>query len=291
MLPDAETRVVTLIGDPVAHSRSPRIHNTAFAACDVNAVYVATPVRPGDVGAAIDGLRAMHFLGANVTIPHKQAVMPYLDDVSERAAAVGAINTLVADTSSTGALVLRGDNTDVEGFLAPLDRLDAAVSVRNGDVVVFGAGGAARAVTYGLLRHYTPDRLTLVARRPEQAEGLADDLGGYDAHDALRVTTFDDAAPAVRTAHLLVNTTPLGMPPHDDQTPWPDVDALSPGQIAYDLVYAPEETRFLSESAARGATTIGGLGMLVGQAAAAFTQWTGEDFPHDVVFDALRDDA
>jgi shikimate dehydrogenase len=159
-------------------------------------------------------------------------------------------------------------------------------------MLVFGAGGAARAVVYGLLDRYRPARLTLVARRPEQAEALAADLGGYDPTDALRVTTFDDAAPAVRASRLLVNATPLGMAPdHRDQTPWPAADDLGPDHVAYDLVYTPEETRFLREAAARGATTIGGLDMLVEQAAASYRQWTGRAMPTDVVRDALRAEA
>ena len=280
---DAETKVVTLLGHPVEHSRSPTIHNTAFRAQGVNAVYVATPVRPDRIADAVAGLRAMQFLGANVTVPHKESVRPLLDEVSERVAAVGAVNTIVREGDT-----LRGDNTDVAGFLAPLveavgDALDGA------RMVVFGAGGAARAVVYGLLDRYRPARLTLVARRPEQAEALSADLDGYDATDALRVTTFADAGDAVRDSRLLVNATPLGMAPdRADQTPWPDTGDLHDDQVAYDLVYTPEETRFLRAAAAQGATTIGGLDMLVEQAAAAYRQWTGRDMPTNAVRDALR---
>jgi shikimate dehydrogenase len=280
---DAKTQVVTLLGHPVEHSLSPRIHNTAFEAQGVNAVYVATAVRPKHVEDAVAGLRAMRFLGANVTVPHKEAVRPLLDDVSERAAAVGAVNTIVRDGDT-----LHGDNTDVEGFLTPLAEQvgDAIADTR---MLVFGAGGAARAVTYGLLDRYRPARLTLVARRPEQAETLAADLDGYDARDALRVSTFDDAAPAVRASRLLVNATPLGMAPdRTDQTPWPDATDFTPDHVAYDLVYNPEETRFLRDAAAQGATTIGGLAMLVEQAAAAYEQWTGHPMPTDAVYEALR---
>jgi len=274
---------VTLLGHPVEHSLSPRLHNPAFEAQGVNAVYVATPVRPEQIEDAVAGLRAMQFLGATVTVPHKEAVRPFLDAVSDRAAAVGAVNTIVREGDT-----LRGDNTDVAGFLAPLveavgDALDGA------RMVVFGAGGAARAVVYGLLDRYRPARLTLVARRPEQAEALSADLDGYDATDALRVTTFADAGDAVRDSRLLVNATPLGMAPdRASQTPWPDASDLHDDQVAYDLVYSPEETRFLRAAAAQGATTIGGLDMLVEQAAAAYRQWTGRDMPTNAVRDALR---
>ncbi len=279
---DAETQVVTLLGHPVEHSLSPTIHNTAFQAQGVNAIYVATPVRPEVLADGVAGLRALQFLGANVTVPHKEAVRPLLDDVSERAAAVGAVNTIVRDNDT-----LRGDNTDVEGFLTPL-RDTVGDSLAGAPMVIFGAGGAARAVVYGLLDHYAPERLTLVARRPEQAEALAADLEGYDPQDALRTATFDDATTAVRESRLLVNATPVGMSPNTDATPWPDADDFGTDQVAYDLVYTPEDTRFLQDASARGATPIGGLDMLVEQAAASYRQWTGREMPRDIVYEALR---
>jgi shikimate dehydrogenase len=279
---DAETQVVTLLGHPVEHSRSPTIHNTAFRAQGVNAVYVATPVRPDALAAGVEGLRALQFLGANVTVPHKEAVRPLLDEVSPRAAAVGAVNTVVR-TGDT----LRGDNTDVAGFLAPLTEA-VGNALEGTEMLVFGAGGAARAVVYGLLDRYAPARLTLVARRPGQAEALAADLAGHDPQDALRTTTFDAAAAAVRSSRLLVNATPLGMAPEAEGTPWPEAEDFRPDHVAYDLVYNPEQTRFLREAAEQGATTIGGLAMLVEQAAAAYRQWTDQAMPTDAVYEALR---
>ena len=285
---DASTRLVTLLGHPVEHSWSPRIHNAAFRAHDVNAVYVATPVPPGEIEPAVDGLRALGCLGANVTVPHKETVQPFLDTVTERAAAVGAVNTIVREERAAGPDRLRGDNTDVEGFLAPLD--DRVGNALDGaPMLVFRAGGAARAVVYGLLDRYHPERLTIVARRPEQAEGLATDVAEHDATDALRVSTFEEATLAVRTSRLVVNATPLGMAPdRRGQTPWPAPADFSPDHVVYDLVYTPEETRLLREAAAQDATTIGGLDMLVEQAAAAYQQWTGREMPRDAVYEALR---
>ncbi|MFB6273106.1 MAG: shikimate dehydrogenase [Salinibacter sp.] len=285
---DAKTQVVTLLGHPVEHSLSPRIHNAAFRAQGVNAVYVATPVPPDEVEPAVDGLRALGCLGANVTVPHKEPVQPFLDDVTERAAAVGAVNTIVREERAAGPDRLRGDNTDVEGFLTPLDDrvgdpLDGA------PMVVFGAGGAARAVVYGLLAQYRPERLTIVARRPKQAELLAKDFAEQDATDALTVSTFEEAALAVQRSRLLVNATPLGMAPnHRQQTPWANAEDFGPNHAVYDLVYTPEETRLLKDAAAQGATTIGGLDMLVEQAATAYQQWTGREMPRDAVYEALR---
>lgn len=288
MFINASTRLVTLLGHPVEHSLSPLIHNTAFQAQGVNAVYVTTPVRPASIEAAVGGLRALQVLGANVTTPHKEAVLPLLDDVTERAAAVGAVNTIVRDETESGPDRLRGDNTDVEGFLAPLDD-EVGEGLDGAPMLVFGAGGAARAVVYGLLDRYRPERLTIVARRPEQAEGLAADLADHDAKDALRASTFEGAALSVRTSRLVVNATPLGMAPdRRAQTPWPDPSDFGPDHVVYDLVYTPETTRLLREADAQGAIPIGGLDMLVEQAAAAYQLWTSRSMPRDAVYDALR---
>lgn len=283
---DAATRLVLLIGHPVEHSRSPGIHNAAFRSQGINAVYLAAPVRPAALEAAIEGLRALQVLGANVTIPHKQDVRPLLDTVTERADALGAVNTIIREEDSDGAEILRGDNTDVKGFLEPLASQEA--SLEGASMLVFGAGGAARAVVYGLLDRFAPERLTVVARRPEQAEALVSDLDPYDGQNALQVATFDDAGEAVRTSRLLVNATPLGMHPETEGTPWPRTGDLGPDHLVYDLVYHPEETRFLREATSQGATTIGGLDMLVGQAAAAYRQWTGRAMPREAVYAALR---
>jgi shikimate dehydrogenase len=286
---DGTTQTVALVGHPVAHSLSPHIHNTAFQAQGVNAVYVATPVRPAEIEAAVAGLRALQFLGANVTTPHKEAVQAGLDTLTERAAAVGAVNTIVRTEASGGTVRLRGDNTDVAGFLAPLARR-ADDALQGAPMLVFGAGGAARAVVYGLLTRYRPERLTVVARRPEQAESLAASFAEHDARDALRVSTFDGAALAVRTSRLVVNATPLGMAPdRRGQTPWPSATDFGPEHVVYDLVYTPEATRLLQEADAQGATSIGGLDMLVEQAAAAYQQWTGRAMPREAVYEALRD--
>lgn len=285
---DATTRIVTLLGHPVEHSLSPRIHNTAFQAQDVNAAYVATPVRPETLPAAVEGLRALNLLGANVTVPHKETVRPLLDDVTERAAAVGAVNTIVWEKHDEGPDTLFGDNTDVEGFLTPLDE-QVEGELDGTAMLVFGAGGAARAVVYGLLTNYRPERLTIVARRPKQAEGLATDLAAYDDGDALCTSTFEEAALSVRTSRLVVNATPLGMTPdRRGQTPWSNPIDFGPDHIVYDLVYTPESTRLLQEATAQGATPIGGLDMLVEQAAAAYVQWTGREMPRDAVYEVLR---
>ncbi|PEN13025.1 shikimate dehydrogenase [Longibacter salinarum] len=280
---DAKTRLVTLLGFPVEHSMSPALHNPAFEAQGVNAAYVATPVRREDLATAVNGLRAMHFLGANVTIPHKQAVLPLLDVVTETAEAVGAVNTIVCQGTDDEILRLKGDNTDVAGFVMPL--ADHATTLRDGSATILGAGGAARAVVYGLLTRFDLHRLTIAARRPEQAEALAREFSPWADGTAVTATALAEAP--VRASRLVVNATPVGMHPNEDETPWQTVSDFSDGQIVYDLVYNPRETRLLREASERNATVIGGLDMLIGQAADAFRQWTGREMPISLVRSAL----
>lgn len=281
---DAQTRLVGLLGYPIEHSRSPLIHNTAFRHQGLNWLYVATPVVPGEAAAAVQGLKALHFAGANVTIPHKEAVRPLMDELSPQAQAVGAVNTIVCRRTD-GEVSLFGDNTDVAGFLEALRPY--AEGLQGAALLLFGAGGAARAVAYALLSTFRPSRLTIVARRPAKAEPLVRDLVAHDEDGALEVCAFEEAAAAVRASTLLVNATPVGMHPHTGQTPWPHPQDFSSGQIAYDLIYNPEKTRFLEEAAARGVVAIGGLEMLIQQAAASYSQWTGRSMPTEVVRRAL----
>ena len=284
-LTNATTKLVGLLGYPVAHSLSPLIHNTAFRAQGLDWLYVALPVAPADVAEAVAGLKALGFEGSNVTVPHKQAVLPLMDDLSSEAQVVGAVNTIVCRREA-GGVSLYGDNTDVEGFLAPLHPF--AETLRETPMLIFGAGGAARAVAYALLCAYQPRRLTIAARTLARAEGLAQDLAAFDATGALRVVPLAEARPAVAESRLLVNATPVGMAPHVDATPWPDAAAFSDGQLVYDLIYKPEQTRLLRAAAARGARTLGGLGMLIHQAAASYVQWTDREMPVDRVQEAVQ---
>ena len=283
----AHTQVIALLGYPVEHSLSPLIHNTALASQGLDFVYVARPVAPDDLAAAVEGLRALRFVGANVTIPHKQRVLPLLDELSEQARAVGAVNTIVARADERDERFrLYGDNTDVAGFQVPLRAY--ARRLTGMPMVVWGAGGAARAAAYALLSAFAPAALTVAARDVQKAQALVDSLRTFDPGRVLSAARLEEAAPAVRESSLLVNTTPLGMYPHTEGTPWPDAQDFSSRHIVYDLVYNPRETRLLRDAAVRGATTLGGLAMLIGQAAASYVQWTGRDMPTDEVEHALR---
>lgn len=285
----ARTQLVTLIGNPVAHSLSPAIHNAAFQEHKLDFAYVALKVEQDDIPAAVAGLRALGFVGANVTAPHKQRVIPELDGISEQARAIGAVNTIVRRVD-LDSVRMEGDNTDITGFLAPL--LEYADQIRNASVTILGSGGAARAVAYAVLSTFRPERLTIVARTPKRAERLAADLARFDDTAALRVQPLREAGggarEAVRRSRLVVNATPLGTSPNTDQTPWEDAGDFGEDHIVYDLVYNPQHTRLLREASDQGAATVDGLEMLIGQAAAAYALWTGREMPTAVVREALR---
>lgn len=268
--------MVGVIGWPVSHSRSPAMHNAAFAALGLDWAYVPLPVEPDRVGEALRGLRALGFRGANVTVPHKQAVIPYLDELTAAARAVGAVNTIIVREDGS----LLGDTTDGYGFLADLREHNVLIGSRS---IVIGAGGAARSVVFALTE--AGSEVAVCARDASKAEELCRAVRA--AHPGARVSAhpFPNALPSLTQAtpqpELIVNATSLGL--HEgDPLPWTEAAVIGPGQVAYDLIYH-RETEWLRLARERGATTINGLGMLVHQGARAFELWTGASAPVDVM--------
>lgn len=255
------------------------MHNAAFAALGLDMVYVPLRVKAADVPAAIRGLAALGFAGANVTIPHKTAVVPLLTRLEGDAAATGAVNTIVVEG---GGLV--GHNTDVAGVDAALDEA-VGKSIDGEPALVLGAGGAARAVALALARRAMP--LTVMARDPAAAEAVA--AMARAAVTGARCTASTLAAldaAEVGRYRLLVNATPLGMR-GVGKVPGVFADNVTAGQVVFDLVYATTRTDLLAQASARGAAVVDGRAMLLGQAAAAFRLWTGREAPVEVMRGAL----
>jgi len=252
------TKKFGIIGWPLGHTMSPTLHNWGFDKLGIDAAYEAWPLEPDNVSTFMDRVRAEPLSGASVTIPHKRAVMGHLDRMTDRAKAVGAVNTLYWDGDK-----LCGENTDVTGLVAPLKKLGALPD----SAIVLGAGGAARAAIAGL-QELGVGEIIVSNRTQEKAESLAADF-------SISSVVWDnrmDESPG-----LILNTTPLGMSGDmENLTPW-DADRFPTGAVAYDIVYNPLETRFLREAEAAGCVTISGLEMFLHQGLAQFRLWTGRD--------------
>ena len=275
------THLTGVLGWPIGHSISPAMHNAAFAALGLDWRYLALAVHPDDLPAAFQGLRALRFAGVNVTIPHKIAVAALVDELSEEATAIGAVNMVTFD----GRRAL-GHNTDAFGFLAALSA--GSFTPDGCSAVVLGAGGAARAIVYALAS--VGARIAIHNRTAERAEGLTADLSRRPLRGSLRVIAAgdEDLAAALASADLLVNCTPVGMVGGPPGSPLPPSIRLRPGMTVFDAVYTPPLTPLLHQARRAGAQPIGGLGMLVHQAARAFATWTGLDAPAQVMERAAR---
>ena len=252
-----------VIGWPVEHSRSPVIHGYWLAHYGIEGAYVKEAVAPEDIGDFLSGLSAHGYVGANVTLPHKEAALCAVDRADAAAQAIGAVNTVWLDEAG----LLQGSNTDAYGFMTNLDAL--APKWREGcDVaMVLGAGGAARAILYGLIEAGVP-RILLTNRTAAKADTLAREFG-----DPVEVIPWEDKDAALPACGLLVNTTSLGMtgqPPLDVM-----VSALPASAVVTDIVYVPLETPLLAAAHARGLTAVDGLGMLLHQAVPGFERWFG----------------
>jgi shikimate dehydrogenase len=267
---------VGVIGWPVEHSISPPMHNAAFQALGLTDwFYDRIAIPPDIVGHSLRTLRDEGgYVGLNVTVPHKQAVMRYVK-ADERAMALGAANTI--DFRKNTAT-----NTDVDGLIDDLKAHQVALA--DAHVVVLGAGGAARAAVYGLTR--AGARVSVVNRTPEKAQVMLADLALSAGISGVAVRSFDEIV--YDHISLIVNCTPVGMWPHEDASPWPEDWPLPQGITLYDMIYRPRYTRLMAQVEARGGRAIGGLGMLVRQGAASFAIWTGVEPPFDVMFEAAE---
>ena len=269
-----KTKICALIGDPVEHSMSPVMHNTAYKKLGLDYVYIPFRVKPEGLEPAVAGLRALNVRGFNVTIPHKVSVIPWLDGLDPLAEKIGAVNTVVNTDGE-----LRGYNTDAEGFLQAL--LEHGIKPKGKRIAVLGAGGASRAITYIMVGKGA--RVTILNRQQELdwAEDIAQ-LIRKDLGKEVKVLELGQLAGAIENVDILVNATSVGMSPAAEESPVP-AHLLSKIPAVFDIVYNPMETRLLREAKAAGARVIGGVDMLAWQGALAFEKWTGQKAPLDLM--------
>jgi shikimate dehydrogenase len=284
-----------LIGYPVSHSLSPQIQNAALQACGLEGDYSLFPIRPDDkqgLKDLLDRVRSGEITGLNVTIPHKQNVIPLLDELTPTAKAIGAVNVIYLRDSK-----LIGDNTDASGFMNDLTKfmadspspvLGERLGVRKKSALVLGAGGSARSVVYAL--HTAGWDVAIIARRIEQAKQLASQFEGVKAGELNFQTfqTFKGLRITLSNFQLVVNTTPLGMTPHVNQSPLPKNVSLSKKSMIYDLIYNPRVTKLVRNARAQGLHATTGLGMLIEQAALGFQLWTGHSPALDILWCAVE---
>jgi shikimate dehydrogenase len=273
------TKRVVLIGHPVAHSLSGAMQQAAFDELGIDAQYESWDRAPIDLGDAIAALRTDEFLGANVTIPHKERVVPMADRLTEEATATGAVNTITRETRR-----LIGHNTDVAGFTVALDKLVGRQKMPK-NAVLLGAGGGARAVVFGLIREGF-QRVIVFNRHLHRAEGLVKHFGRTAAHMELRAMPWHESIieSEIAKTKILINATSIGLT--TDESPVP-AGVLNDELLVLDLIYA--RTRLLRDAEAAGATTSDGETMLLHQGAAAFTLWTGKPAPLELMQSKLAE--
>lgn len=278
-----KTSVFGVIGDPIAHTLSPLMHNSAIAAMGIDAVYIPFNVKPQFLENAVNSIVYLNIKGLNVTVPHKTEVMKYLDRLTDVARAVGAVNTIINDNGT-----LTGDNTDVYGFEMCLKK-DGGLETFPERICILGAGGAARGVAYACSMRDEVREVIVLNRTFSKAEKLAEELSHVTGKTLVPMPADKETLKSMLPASgLVINTTSVGMHPDIDSSPVPDPDVFNEGQVICDIIYNPLKTKFLREASSRGARTIGGIAMLAYQGARSLSLWTGMDAPANVMLDVLR---
>lgn len=272
------TNIVGLIGHPVEHSFSPPMHNAAFNALGMDYAYVAFDVNPNELSSAIEGAKSLNIKGFNVTIPHKIEVMQYLDELDDVAGLIGAVNTIDFES-------MKGYNTDGIGAIRAIEEV---TKVRNKNVIVAGAGGASRAISFYLAK-FGAGSITILNRNVERAQNLAGDVSASDLIADVSAGSISEIYNLLGDADILVDTTPLGMDPHTDDEPIARADGMHDDLVVFDAVYNPNETVLLKEAIEAGAKPVYGIKMLLYQGAESFRIWTGRDAPVDVMENALNE--
>ena len=271
------TNIVGLIGHPVEHSFSPPMHNAAFKALGMDYAYVAFDVNPLNLKSAIEGAKLLNIKGFNVTIPHKIDVIQYLDEIDDVAGLIGAVNTI--DFKE-----MKGYNTDGIGAIRAIEEV---TSIKNKNVVVAGAGGASRAISFYIAK-YGADSLTILNRNAEKARNLANDVLNSNLIDNVKSDSISEIGKYLTDGDILIDTTPIGMHPNVNDSPIVKSGDMHEDLVVFDAVYNPNETVLLKEAIKADAKPVYGIKMLLYQGAESFKIWTGRNAPVDVMEDALR---
>lgn len=272
------TNIVGLIGHPVGHSFSPPMHNKAFEALDMDYAYVAFDVDPSDLESAIAGAKSLDIKGLNVTIPHKIEVMKYLDEIDDVAELIGAVNTV--DFKD-----MKGYNTDGIGAVKAIEEI---TEINGKNVVIAGAGGAARAISFYIAK-YSAQSLTILNRNVERADDLSNDVLNSQLINNVKSDSISKINDYLSDADILINTTPVGMHPNINDRPIVSADDMHENLVVFDAVYNPNETVLIKEALKAGAKPVYGIKMLLYQGAESFKIWTGREAPVDEMEKALRD--
>lgn len=277
-----KTKLLGVIGHPVEHSLSPVMHNAAIAHLGLDYIYLPLSVKPEDLATALAGFSGINLQGFNATIPHKQAILPLLSEITPIAQAVGAVNTVWRTGDNTWA----GTNTDIEGFLAPLHTLNRDWS--QSTALILGNGGAARAVV-AACNQLGCKKIHVAGRSQQKLQQFHTSWSDTIA-DKLQIHHWEELAQLIPQTNLLVNTTPIGMHPHIEASPLTadEIANLPVQAIAYDLIYTPKPTKFLQQAQQQGAIAIDGLEMLVQQGAAGLKIWLQQPVPIEVMRQALQ---
>ncbi len=272
MLISGTSQIYGLLGDPVSHSLSPLMHNHAFGQHNIDAVYIPFHVLPSELSNAVAGLRALNVSGVNVTIPHKETILPFLDEINSKAQMIGAVNTVV---NENGRLV--GYNTDSSGFLRSVCH-DLSFQPPGQDVVLLGAGGACRAAAVALAEAGVRS-ISIANRHLSRAETIVHDLSVFFRNVIIRPLQYseDDYIAAISSADLIVNTTAVGL--HGEELSFLPLENIKCSALIYDMIYSATGTPLLKRAQSAGLTCSGGLGMLAAQGEDAFSLWTGVKLP------------
>lgn len=275
-----KTKTLGIIGYSVEHSLSPIMQNEAIAAAGIDYVYVPLPIKPEDLTEAFHGIQKIGFQGFNVTVPHKVNIMPLLDDISESARHIGAVNTVI---HRNGKWI--GDNTDSIGFINSLKKNH--IKIQDTNAIVLGAGGAARAVIWGLIENGIKS-ITLFVRNIAKAQQVVDLFSQYLTIQICDWNQKEQTHNYLKVCNLLINSTPLGMSSYNNQMPPVDWKWLAPDAVAYDLIYTPAITPFLKMAKENGHQIFNGEEMLIEQGIAAFKIWTNIMPDYEIMKESLR---